>query len=310
MGVGVDVHGVARRKPTRVMPVCSASSTARLEGALTAAIRGTPATAAFWTTSNEHAPGHEQHPPGQRQAPLGGRPPDHLVDRVVASNVLANAEHAALGVADGGRVEPAGLLEDPLGLPYPLRDRGQDPGGHGQAVPATVGQAAVTASIEALPQTPQDEEVTASRSSDGSGTGTPGRRSTVSTLNSCACPSGAQKRTASTSSGSGDQPLADAVADGQLDVVARRPHGHPDRTPGHPQLQRLLDGQPVPSPPGLAARPRPSAPGARQPPAPPSPPPRLSRSLHSQGYVPPRPRAPGPPRSQHLPRGGIRRGGC
>jgi hypothetical protein len=67
--------------------------------------------------------------------------------------------------------------------------------------PARVGQATVTASIEALPQTPHDDEVTASRSSDGSGAGTPGRRSTVRTLNSWAWPSGAQKRTASMSSG-------------------------------------------------------------------------------------------------------------
>ena len=52
--------------------------------------------------------------------------------------------------------------------------------------PARVGQSTVTASIDAFPQTPHDDEVTASRSSDGSGTGTPGRRSTVSTLNSWA----------------------------------------------------------------------------------------------------------------------------
>src|SRR5919204_517494 len=45
-----------RRKPTRVMPVCSARSTARLDGALTAATSGTPATAAFCATSNEQRP--------------------------------------------------------------------------------------------------------------------------------------------------------------------------------------------------------------------------------------------------------------
>src|SRR4029453_5368092 len=123
-----------RRKPTRVMATWSARSTAKLVGALTAATRGTPATAAFCTTSNEHRPDtnstmpvsgsrrsvaahpitlstalwrpppprQKQPPPGRRQPPLGGRPPDHLVDGVVAPHVLPDAAHGAVGVADGG----------------------------------------------------------------------------------------------------------------------------------------------------------------------------------------------------------------
>jgi hypothetical protein len=43
----------------------------------------------------------------------------------------------------------------------------------------------------------------------------------------------------------GEQPLGDAVADGQLHVGAGGAHGDPDRAAGDAQLQRLLDDEPV-----------------------------------------------------------------
>src|SRR4029453_19071238 len=55
--------------------------------------------------------------------------------------------------------------------------------------------------------------------------------------------------------GAGDQPFADAVPDGQLEVVAGGAHGHPDLPPRHPQLQRLLHGQQSPGPAGPAPGP-------------------------------------------------------
>ena len=53
---GVHVHRVSRRKPTSVMPESAANSTARLEGAPTAATTGTLASRHFWTISKPARP--------------------------------------------------------------------------------------------------------------------------------------------------------------------------------------------------------------------------------------------------------------
>src|SRR3712207_4561657 len=57
----------------------------------------------------------------QRQSPLQERPPDELVGRIVAADVFPEREEVALGVEEGGRVQPARRLEEPLRLPELLR---------------------------------------------------------------------------------------------------------------------------------------------------------------------------------------------
>ena len=52
------------------MPTSRASSTARDDGADTAASTGMPAIAAFWVSSKLARPLTMQHVPGQRQPPL------------------------------------------------------------------------------------------------------------------------------------------------------------------------------------------------------------------------------------------------
>ena len=77
------------------MPLASASSTARLEGALTAASTGMPARAAFWTSSKEARPETCSTVPGQRQQPFAQRPAHHFVHGVVPAHVLAQAQQLA-----------------------------------------------------------------------------------------------------------------------------------------------------------------------------------------------------------------------
>src|SRR4029450_11950500 len=287
-----------RRNPTRVMPTWSARSTAKLVGALTAATRGTPATAAFCTTSNEHRPDTNSTMPVSGSRRSGGAPPITLSTalwRPTSSRTQRTAPSAS---------QTAAACRPPVwsNTRWASRTRSgtaaRTPVGTARLSPARVGHAVVTASIDALPQTPHDEEVTASRSSDGSGTGTPGRRSTVRTVNSWAWPSGAHEPHRAAAVGPAHQPLADAVADGQLEVVAWGPHGHPHRPARHPKLQRLLHRQPVPGPPRLAPGPDPEHPAPRGPPAPPPPPPPPPRPRGA----PPPPAGPGPAAPRPRPR--------
>ena len=201
MGMGVDVHGVAAEETDQGHADLLGQLHGQAGGGADGGDQGHAGDGRLLDDLERAPPGHEQHHPGQREPALGGRPADHLVDGVVAPDVLTDAAHVAIGPADGGGVEApvcsntrwASRTWSGMVASTPLATDGP--------APARFGQATVTASIDALPQTPHDEEVTARRSTDGSGTGTPGRRSTVSTLSSCACPSGAQNRTASTSSG-------------------------------------------------------------------------------------------------------------
>jgi hypothetical protein len=103
-----------RAKPQSVTPRSAASSTARLDGAPTRDEDGQPATAAFCTSSNESRP-LTQSTAGEREATLAEGPADDLVHRVVAADVLAQAEQLAAGVEEAGRVQPAGALRTPAG---------------------------------------------------------------------------------------------------------------------------------------------------------------------------------------------------
>ena len=104
----------SRRKPTSVSPRRRAASTARLEGAPTAHSTGMPATAAFWTSSNEARPETSATELAERRRAGEHAVADDLVERVVAADVLAHERQLAVGREQPGRVQPAGALERPL----------------------------------------------------------------------------------------------------------------------------------------------------------------------------------------------------
>src|SRR5215207_4907549 len=214
-----------RRKPTRVMPVCSASSTARLEGALTAAIRGTPATAAFWTTSNEH------RPETNSTRPVSGRRPSVAAHPITLSTALWRPTSSRTQSTPPSASQTAAACSPPVCSNTRWASRTRS------------GIAART------------REGTARPSVATVGERDPGPQVDGEHVELLGLPLGSADAHRLDIVGTGDQALADAVADGQLDVVARRPHGDADRVPGHPQLQRLLNSQPVPRPPGLAPSP-------------------------------------------------------
>ena len=84
-----------------------------------------PAAIAFWASSK---PG----PPADDQARLRGRlagqhpGPRHLVDGVVAADVLADHESLAVGGEEPGGVHPAGAAEDGLARAQRLRQPSYD----------------------------------------------------------------------------------------------------------------------------------------------------------------------------------------
>ena len=115
-----------RTKPQSVMPRSAASSTARLDGAPTATRTGQPATAAFWTSSNESRPLTQRtcSASGSSRSPEG--PADDLVHRVVAADVLAHAQQLAGSGEETCRVQAAGCVEGRLRLAQPVGQRGDE----------------------------------------------------------------------------------------------------------------------------------------------------------------------------------------
>ena len=84
-----------RAKPPSVIPCSRASAIASEDGAPTPTRIGQPATAAFWTSSNESRPLTQRIRPRERDEAVEQRPPDHLVHRVVPPDVLARGEQVA-----------------------------------------------------------------------------------------------------------------------------------------------------------------------------------------------------------------------
>ena len=99
------------------MPNSTAVSTARLEGAPTAASSGIPATSAFCISSKL------ARPETKRPSDLSGgeQRADQFVGRVVPAYVLANQRDVAGNIERGRRVKAAGLPEDRLHGPYGVR---------------------------------------------------------------------------------------------------------------------------------------------------------------------------------------------
>ena len=111
------------------MPASSASSTARLDGAETAASVGIPAIIAFWVSSKLARPLTISTQPDSGSRSCAGGPADDLVDRVVPADVLAHDQQLALGGEQAGRVQPAGAVEHLLVRPQRLRHPGEHAGG-------------------------------------------------------------------------------------------------------------------------------------------------------------------------------------
>ncbi len=116
----------ALRKPTRPRPDSSARRTASDDGAPMATSAPTPATAAFWTSSNPMRPLTSIT---ARRGEAGEHArTDHLVEGVVPTDVLTDLAQGAVGVHRRGGVQASGGVEDALVLAEPVRQGGEQPG--------------------------------------------------------------------------------------------------------------------------------------------------------------------------------------
>ena len=93
------------------MPTLRAISTARLDGAPTAAITGMPAIAAFCTSSKLARPLTTRTLSVGGQAPVEQQRPHQLVDGVVAPHVLVNDAQSSAGREQPRGVQSARLVE-------------------------------------------------------------------------------------------------------------------------------------------------------------------------------------------------------
>jgi hypothetical protein len=111
----VDVQAGSPAEPASVTPVDSASSTARLEGALTAASTGMPASGLLDQLEGGPAR-HLEHGVRERQPPFTQGPANYLVHRVVPAHVLPEAQQLRTAVVvnpeQSGSVHSPGHLED------------------------------------------------------------------------------------------------------------------------------------------------------------------------------------------------------
>ena len=119
-----------------------------------------PAITAFCVSSNDARPLTNSTVPVSGTLSCSSGPADDLVDGVVATDVLAHDQHAALRVEQCGAVQAAGAGEHLLLGAQLLRHRGQDVGLDRRGVVARRVRLIVrTASRDALPHTPHDDVV-------------------------------------------------------------------------------------------------------------------------------------------------------
>ena len=84
---------------------------------------------------------------------------DQLVHGVVPADVLAQALADCRGVEQGRGVQTAGAIEDGLRRPQRFRQPMDDGGVDDRPAPARLREQTRTASSDALPQTPQLDDV-------------------------------------------------------------------------------------------------------------------------------------------------------
>src|SRR5207249_11829514 len=100
---------------------------------------------------------------GEREAAFERGPADHLVERVVTSDVFAHADEGALRVEEPRRVQSTGRVEHALGLAQASWERGEDGGGEAERVVGhrvrRAGADGVDARLAAQPARRRGEEV-------------------------------------------------------------------------------------------------------------------------------------------------------
>ena len=96
-----------RKKPMSVWLLSRANSTARLEGADTAATIGIPAASAFCMISNDARPLTRRRCRLQWQQPVEKRASDCLIDCVVAPDILARNFQFAVHAENSGGMNSA-----------------------------------------------------------------------------------------------------------------------------------------------------------------------------------------------------------
>ena len=109
----------SRRKPTSVMPNSSAKSAASDEGADTAHNIGTPAMAAFWTSSNDADPRRGVSSRASGNFSSRNAQPMTLSTALWRPTSSRNASKLPSRSKSPRRVKPARLLEDLLGFAQP-----------------------------------------------------------------------------------------------------------------------------------------------------------------------------------------------
>ncbi len=230
------------------MRACRARSTASEVGAPTATTVPKPAAHAFWMISNPARPETNRPRLAGRKAVVEVEPPDDLVDRVVAADVLAHDGRLTVGGEGRRRVHAPGEVEQLLAGADPVGDRQQHPG------------------VEGRPRVeraqPGDEGLDVGRPADPARRrrrGQPGRGrrrlpagGQVDDVERGPLVEAQPARPHPVEADAVEQPLGVGEADGQLVVVTRRAHGRGDRVAVEADLQRLLDRHLVGHPVGRA----------------------------------------------------------
>ena len=114
------------------MPRSAARSTARLEGAPTAASTGQPATAAFWTSSNETRPLTQTRSSASGSSSFANAQPTTLSNALWRPTSSRRQTSSPVAVEESCRVQTAGRRERGLRLAQPLGQRRDEPSGDGQ----------------------------------------------------------------------------------------------------------------------------------------------------------------------------------
>ena len=179
----------------------------------------------------------------ERQRPGQDLRADELVERVVASDVLADRDQLATRAEQAGRVQAAGLVEGALGGAQQVRAARARPSAATTGPGGSGSTRSATSSIEALPQIPHDAVATKWRSATfESSNGRDSRTTIVSSgwLSARGSPPLVPEHLLAV-----EQTLGPEEPDRELGLVAGRAHRDRDRDrvlarPGRPDLERRL----------------------------------------------------------------------
>ncbi|MDX6368651.1 MAG: hypothetical protein QOG93_153, partial [Gaiellaceae bacterium] len=170
---------------------------------------------------------------GERQQSFGVCPADHLVHCVVTTDVLANAAELARGIEETCCVQAAGCLEHSLLRAEPIRERSDEGEGRPQlaAHPRCVNGDRLERAFAAHSARRRGVEVPLHGGPVEGSFDLDVHRVRGEVI-------GDARRTRR-------NPLRQAEPDRELLVVPGRSHRHRDGAAANPNLERLLDGQPI-----------------------------------------------------------------